>query len=180
MDRTKQPYETRAARRRQPAHSRVARLVVRLSALLVAAMPSAGLAQTADTNTMIRAQLEQIPTGEEGIAKIMKPMTERLELSDAQVAEIRPIVSDLVGSFESARSKFESGEYTVMKMMMEMNAQGERAATLVEPHLSATQLTAYQAMRDEQKMRMAEERRKAMQEMLRARQASAAAAESAQ
>lgn len=180
MDRTEQTCETVAARRSQPARPQAEGLVAALFALLLMAMPSLGLAQANDTNALIKAQLEQIPTGEEGIEKIMTPMTQRLELSDAQVSEIRPIVSDLVGSFESARSKFESGEYTVMKMMMEMNAQGERAATLVEPHLSPTQLAEYQAMRDEQKLRMAEERRKAMQEMLKARQASAAAAESAQ
>jgi len=156
------------------------RLAVALAVLLFAAVPAVASAQAGDTNAMIKAQLEQIPTGEEGIERIMKPMTERLELSDAQVAEIRPIVSELVGSFESARSKFETGEYTVMKMMMEMNAQGERAATLVEPHLSPAQQTKYQAMRDEQKLRMAEERRKAMQEMMKARQASAGATEAAQ
>jgi hypothetical protein len=111
-------------------------------------------------------------------------MTARLDLSEKQVEEIRPIVGELVSSFESAKGKFETGEYTVMKMMMEMNAQGERAATLVEPHLSETQLAEYQAMRSEQKARMMDERRKAMQDMMKARQAeaaaSAASAESAQ
>jgi len=55
-----------------------------------------------------------------------------------------------------------------------MNMQGEAAATEVEQHLTETQLVEYTAMREEQKMRMMEERRKAMQAMMKARQAEAA------
>ena len=135
-------------------------------------LPISASAQS--SNAMIKEQLERIPTGEAGNDQIMTPMAQRLELSSDQVGEIRPIVSDMVGNFESAKGKFEAGEYTVMKMMMEMNVEGEKAATLVEAHLSEKQLAEYKAMRTEQKMRMMEERQKAMREMMKARQAAAA------
>ena len=151
------------------------RLVVALiAALAVIGLPFLAIAQSSGSNAMITEQLERIPTGEQGVDQIMKPMEERLELSSEQVGEIRPIVTEMVGNFESAKGKFEAGEYTVMKMMMELNVQGERAATRVEAYLSETQLAEYKAMRSEQKVRMMEERRKAMQQMMKARQAAAA------
>jgi hypothetical protein len=143
-------------------------------ALAVTSLPFLASAQSSGSNAMIAEQLERIPTGEQGVDQIMQPMETRLELTTEQVGEIRPIVTEMVGNFESAKGKFESGEYTVMKMMMELNVQGERAATRVESYLSETQLAEYKAMRSEQKMRMMEERRKAMQQMMKARQAAAA------
>jgi len=129
----------------------------------------------AQMNPMMKEQLDRIPTGEEGIKQILDPMTERLGLTADQLKEVRPIVADLVSTMESAKAKLESGETTIMKFMMEMNASGESAATQIEQHLDEKQLTEYTAMRAEQKQRMMDERRKAMQEMMKARQAEAAA-----
>jgi len=144
-----------------------------LLAGLVIGQPMAAIAQV---NPMMKEQLDRIPTGESGVKQILDPMTQRLSLTDEQVGEVRPIIVDLVSNMASAKSKLESGETTIMKFMMEMNMQGEAAATQVEQHLNEAQLAEYTTMREEQKLRMMEERRKAMQQMMKARQAEAAAA----
>jgi len=162
----------RVARLRGPAMRRAAALgtaIVAACCLLAASVASAQM------NPMMKEQLDRIPTGEDGVQQILAPMTERLQLSEQQVGEVRPIIEDLVSSMESARSKLESGETTVMKFMMEMNMQGEAAAGEVEKYLDEQQLAEYAEMREEQKLRMAQERRKAMQEMMKARQEAAAA-----
>jgi hypothetical protein len=134
------------------------------------------MAASAQMNPMMKEQLDRIPSGDEGVAQILGPMTERLKLSDEQVTEVRPIIVELVSDMQSAKSKLESGETTVMKFMMEMNMQGEAAAAEVEQHLDEAQLAEYASMREEQKLRMAQERRRAMQKMMKARQEAAAAA----
>jgi hypothetical protein len=143
--------------------------------LVLAIGALAPLASDAQMNPMMKEQLDRMPTGEEGVKQILAPMTERLQLTDDQLTEVRPIVEGLVADMASARSKLETGETTIMKFMMEMNMQGEAAATQIEQHLTETQLAEYAAMREEQKMRMMEERRKAMQAMMKARQEAAAA-----
>lgn len=147
-----------------------------LALALVTAGALAPSSAEAQMNPMMKERLDRIPTGEEGIKEILDPMTARLGLSKEQVAEVRPIVADLVSTMESAKGKLESGETTVMKFMMEVNAAGESTATEIEQHLDEKQLEEYAAMRQEQKVRMMEERRKAMQAMMKARQEAAAAA----
>lgn len=137
-------------------------------------------AASAQMNEMMKEQLDRIPSGEEGVRQILDPMTARLQLSDEQVGEVRPIIEGLVSDMQSAKSRLESGESTVMKFMMEMNLKGEAAATQVEQYLDERQLAEYAEMREEQKLRMAEERRKAMQQMMKARQEAAAAAAAAE
>lgn len=143
---------------------------------LAAAFVSAPAPAGAQMNPMMQEQLDRIPTGEEGVKEILDPMSKRLALTPKQVAEVRPIVADLVSTMEVAKGKLETGETTVMKFMMEMNAAGEASATEIEQHLDEKQLAEYTAMREEQKQRMMDERRKAMQAMMKARQDAAAAA----
>ena len=145
-------------------------------ALAMAVVLGAATTATAQMNPMMKEQLDRIPTGEAGVKSILDPMTERLSLSAEQIDQVRPIIVEMVSNMESAKAKLESGETTIMKFMMEMNMQGEAAATEVEQHLSEEQLAEYSAMRAEQKLRMQEERRKAMQQMMKARQEAAAAA----
>ncbi len=143
-----------------------------LAVVLGAIAPFAATAQ--QMNPMVKEQLDRIPTGEEGVNQILEPMKTRLDLSDAQVAEVKPIVEELVAGMESGKADLESGETTIMKFMMQMNMQGEAAAKEIEQHLTEPQLAEYEAMRAEQKQRMMEERRKAMQAMMKARQDEAA------
>ncbi len=150
-------------------------LVAIVAGLALAIGALAPTSAEAQMNPMMKEQLDRIPTGEEGVKQILDPMTERLQLTDDQLTEVRPIVEGLVSDMESAKAKLETGETTIMKFMMEMNMQGEAAATQIEQHLTETQLAEYTAMREEQKMRMMEERRKAMQAMMKARQEAAAA-----
>lgn len=155
--------------------TRVITGLVAAASVLLAAGVLAPSDVGAQVNPMMKEQLDRIPTGDEGVKQILDPMTERLGLTADQLKEVRPIVADLVSTMESSKAKLESGETTIMKFMMEMNASGESAATQIEQHLDEKQLTEYAAMREEQKQRMMDERRKAMQDMMKARQAEAAA-----
>lgn len=139
-------------------------------AMACVALAGTAQAQAPNMNDMIKDQLSNIPTGEAGVEQILAPMEERLELSAEQKAEIKPVVTEMVADFESARAKFESGEYTVMKMMMELNMKGEAAAAKVEPMLNEKQLAEYQTMRKEQKREAQLLRQKAMREMMEMRQ----------
>jgi len=99
-------------------------------------------------------QLEAMPAGEEGVATIMAELTRRLQLSQEQQGVIRPIVGDAVASMEKIRDRYRAGEISAMALGMQLQMAGQRAATRVEPHLDADQITEYSVMRQEQRREM--------------------------
>lgn len=130
-------------------------------------MPSAESMKTA-----LDAQLDQIPSGDEGVSMIMDQLTTQLELTPAQQTEIKPIISGSVSSMEKIRDRYKDGQISPMALGMQMQMAGQKAATQVEPLLTPTQLEKYTAMRQEQRRQMM----KAMQQAQSAAKATSSAA----
>lgn len=157
---------TRAPRRMPRAGSMLASLLPGLLSLafVFAAVPTAmadshaaaaGTTDAADPmKAMMDDQLAQIPSGEAGVSQIVGELDKRLDLTEAQEAEIRPIITKTVASMEKTRDRFKAGEISPMAMGMQLQMAGQKAATQVEPLLTETQKVEYGAMRQEQRREM--------------------------
>jgi hypothetical protein len=118
---------------------------------------------------MMDAQIDQIPSGEEGVSIIMGELTQKLTLTPEQQTKIQPIIGDTVSSMEKIRDRYKAGELSVMALGMQMQMVGQKGATAVEPLLTPEQSTKYAAMRQEQRREMM----KAMQQLQTAPKAAA-------
>lgn len=120
--------------------------------------PGSATADAAEAADPMKAMLEErlagIPSGDEGVAQIMGELDKRLELSEAQEAEIQPIIQKTVASMEKSRDRFKAGEISPMALGMQLQMAGQKAATQVEPLLTDEQQTRYAAMRQEQRREM--------------------------
>lgn len=116
--------------------------------------PDAGTTGAESMQSALDRQLEEMPSGEEGVDLILGELTKRLTLSDAQQTAIRPIVGDAVASMERVRDRYVAGEISLMALGMQLQMAGQKAATRVEPHLTPEQAEEYAAMRQEQRREM--------------------------
>ncbi len=103
---------------------------------------------------MINKQLEQIPSGKEGVKLIMTELNEKLTLTKPQRQEIRPIVRDTVASMEESRDRFKAGELTPMALAMQLQMAGKKSSVLIEPILDEAQLVKYKEMQQAQRRQM--------------------------
>jgi hypothetical protein len=163
--------------RQSDATRGISRLFLTAGAVFLSLVLTAGLAQaqaasagTSDAmQKMMDERLKDIPSGEEGVNRIMTSLDERLKLTDEQKTDIRPSVESTVAQMEKIRDRFEAGEITPMALGMQMQMTTQKAAVLIEPILTEEQQVEYAAMRQEQ-------RREMMKAMQQARPAAGAAA----
>lgn len=120
-----------------------------------------GIPSAEAMKAMMDAQLDQIPSGEEGVSVIMGELTQKLTLSPEQQTKIEPIIGDTVSSMEKIRDRYKAGEISAMALGMQMQMAGQKGATQVEPLLTPEQAEKYAAMRQEQRREMM----KAMQQL---------------
>jgi hypothetical protein len=116
--------------------------------------PEAGTTDASSMQSALDRQLAEMPSGEEGVDRILGELTERLTLTGAQQTAIRPIVGDAVASMERVRDRYLAGEISLMALGMQVQMAGQKAATRVEPHLTPEQAEEYAAMRAEQRREM--------------------------
>jgi hypothetical protein len=116
--------------------------------------PEGGTTGAESVQSALDRQLAEMPSGEEGVDRILGELTQRLTLSDAQQTAIRPIVGDAVASMERVRDRYLAGEISLMALGMQIQMAGQKAATRVEPHLTPDQAEEYAAMRQEQRREM--------------------------
>ncbi len=132
---------------------------------------SAEAAAKAPSTDPMRAMLEErmadIPSGEEGVNRLLSELTSQLELSEAQQKEIRPIFEKMVTSMEGSRDRFQSGSLSPMALGMQVQMAGRKAAKQIETHLDEAQKVKYAEILQEQ-------RRQMMKAMQKARAAAAA------
>ncbi len=149
-------------------------LSISLVALPIGAQESGAAAmQSPAAKKMIEDQLAKIPTGEEGVKKILEELATRLKLEKDQTSDIKVVVEESVEFMEKAVARFRSGELAPMPLMMQLQMAGKRAAFQIEPLLDDTQLEEYKKMQLEQRQTM-------MREMMRNQAAMAAAAANAE
>jgi hypothetical protein len=120
------------------------------------AAPEAGSVQAA-----LDRQLAELPSGEEGVSRILGELTRRLELTETQQREIRPIVEQAVASMESSRDRYLAGDLSPLALGMQLQMAGQKAAVAVEPLLTPEQSIEYAQMRQEQRREMMKAMRRA-------------------
>ncbi len=103
---------------------------------------------------MVDAQLDQMPSGEEGVSMIMGELTQKLTLTPDQQTKIKPIIGTTVSSMEKVRDRYKAGEISAMAVGMQLQMAGQKAATQVEPLLTPEQSATYAAMRQAQRREM--------------------------
>jgi len=113
-----------------------------------------GTAAASSVQSALDRQLDELPSGEEGVAQILGELTRRLELSEAQQEQVEPILQDAVASMEKIRDRYRAGEISAMALGMQLQMAGQRAAGKVEPLLDAGQAEEYAQMRQEQRREM--------------------------
>ena len=142
-------------RTRWMACVRAVALATCVFALAIVALPAQAQAPSSDgMQEMINKQLEQIPSGKEGVKQIMDGLNQELTLTDAQKKDIRPTVKDAVASMEKSRDRFKAGELTPMALGMQLQIASKKSAVLIEPFLTEEQLVKYKAMQQAQRRQM--------------------------
>ena len=131
----------------------LASLVLIFAAPLAFADDHAAAAPSA-IQSMMEKRLAEIPSGEEGVNRILGDLTTRLTLTEEQQKDIRPIVEDSVAQMEKVTGRFRAGEITPMALGMQLQMSGQKASTLIEPLLTEEQVVEYKAMRQEQRRQM--------------------------
>ena len=87
--------------------------------------------------------------------EILAHMTDRLELSDEQAEQIRPIIEDQVTKRSELFEKYhEQGRESRGQMRSEMRTLMEETDKQLEPILSADQMAELKKMREERHQRM--------------------------
>ncbi len=154
-------YRSRASERRIAPESKLIRMALNCGLFIAIAMglsfPSQVAAEDAPASgvqQMIDEQLAAIPTGEEGVAQIMGDLDTRLGLTPEQEADIRGLVEMTVAAMGKLRDRFKAGELKPMALAMQIQMEGRKTATLIEPLLDETQQSEYSAMRQEQRLQM--------------------------
>lgn len=103
---------------------------------------------------MMNDSLDEIPSGKEGVDRIVGELTEQLTLTPEQQGEVRPVVTDTVAQMEKIRDRFKAGEITAMAMGMQMQMATQKSAVLIEPILTEEQQVTYAGLRQEQRRQM--------------------------
>lgn len=84
-------------------------------------------------------------------------LTERLDLSPEQVEAIRPVLAERMSRMQAALPEPDSGRRARRKAMREMRAVARDTDQQMAAILSADQMEAYEALRDERRARMREQ-----------------------
>ncbi len=135
------------------------RMAIWVAACCVAlAMPAlAENAVKSPADAELAKQLEQIPSGEEGVQQVLDDLTKKLSLRPEQVAQVKPIVEESVSKMGQAKERFQNGEITPMAMGMQIQMATQRAAMQIDPLLDGQQKKLHAALREENKKRLMEE-----------------------
>lgn len=105
-------------------------------------------------SALIEERLSEMPSGEEGVNRIVAELDTRLALSSEQKKDVREVVVGGVAGLEKLRERYESGELTVMAFGVQVQMQLQKLAVLIEPLLDPEQEAEYKVMRQEQRREM--------------------------
>ena len=124
-----------------------------LSPALVSAEEAAASAAPSPRD-LLAAQLDELLGGEDPVAEMLTPLSERLKLSPDQVGKVKPVLAEGVTQMKALRDQFKRGELTGMTLMMQMTAAGNQIADRIDPYLDEEQSAEYTLMRQEQRQKM--------------------------
>ena len=134
--------------------------------MTLGAFPSLGNAEeeagkgATSLKSQIEERLSEMPSGEEGVNRILSELDARLSLSAEQEKEIREVVARGVAELEALRARFKAGELTAMALGVQVQMKMQKMAVLIEPLLNPEQEKEYAAMRQEQRREMMQAMRK--------------------
>ena len=111
--------------------------------------------------------MSEIPSGEEGVNRLLSELTKEVALSEQQQKEIRPIFEKMVATMQASKERFEAGTLSPMGVGMQVQMAARKAAKQVETHLDEEQKVKYAAILQAQRQQM-------MKAMQKARAAAAA------
>jgi len=153
----KRNFEVPSALRRFFEHGRL--LVLTLGLVIgvqpaLADSPGEPVAAKKSQSEMIEERLAEMPSGEEGVNRIVAELDARLSLSAEQEKDVREAVAGGVADLEKLRGRFESGELTAMAFGVQIQMQLQKLAVLIEPLLEPKQQAEYKIMRQEQRREM--------------------------
>jgi hypothetical protein len=153
----KQNFEVSSALRRFFEHGR---LVVLALGLVIGVQPAFAdspgepVAAKKSQSAMIEERLAEMPSGEEGVNRIVAELDARLTLSAEQKKDVREVVAGGVADLEKLRGRYESGELTAMAFGVQIQMRLQKLAVLIEPLLEPKQQAEYKVMRQEQRREM--------------------------
>ena len=111
--------------------------------------------------------MSEIPSGEEGVNRLLSELTKEVALSEQQQKEIRPIFEKMVATMQASKERFEAGTLSPMGVGMQVQMAARKAAKQIETHLDEEQKVKYAAILQAQRQQM-------MKAMQKARAAAAA------
>ena len=129
---------------------------------------AAAKAPSADPmRAMLEERMSEIPSGEEGVNRLLSELTREVALSEQQQKEIRPIFEKMVATMQASKERFEAGTLSPMGVGMQVQMAARKAAKQIETHLDEEQKVKYAAILQAQRQQM-------MKAMQKARAAAAA------
>jgi hypothetical protein len=105
-------------------------------------------------SALIEERLAEMPSGEEGVNRIVAELDARLALSSEQEKDVREVVVGGVAALEKLRERYESRELTAMAFGVQVQMRMQKLAVLIEPLLDPDQEAEYKVMRQEQRREM--------------------------
>lgn len=97
------------------------------------------------------------PSEAELLQRMTVDLDRRLELSDQQLSDIRPILQDYLRELATIRGRLRAEELTTVRALQVMRHEGEKAADRIAPILTPSQAAEYEQLRAEQRSRVAAE-----------------------